>query len=39
MALKELDEATRVKAEITYPAYYELFADPDPSAQGNAPFQ
>ena len=37
--MKELDEATRVKAEIAFPAYYELFMDPDPAAQGNAPFQ
>ncbi len=34
----ELDEATRQKAEARYFNYYELYADPDPSAQGPATF-
>jgi pre-mRNA-processing factor 39 len=36
--LPELDEATRSKAERRYPNYYELYVDPDPSAQGPASF-
>ncbi len=34
----ELDEDTRLKAEARYFSYYELFADPDPNAQGPAIF-
>ncbi|KAL2271162.1 hypothetical protein VTJ83DRAFT_533 [Remersonia thermophila] len=36
--LPELDEATRSKAERRFPAFYELYVDPDPSAQGPASF-
>lgn len=33
-----LDDATRYRAESTYPAYYEFIAEPDPEAQGTASF-
>lgn len=37
-ALGELDEATRLKAESRFFSYYQLQRDPDPDAQGPAPF-
>ncbi|KAK9777032.1 putative Pre-mRNA-processing factor 39 [Seiridium cardinale] len=33
-----LDDATREKAESTYPMYYEYIAEPDANAQGTASF-
>jgi hypothetical protein len=33
-----LDEATRQKAESNFPMYYEYIDEPDPMAQGTAPF-
>ncbi|KAK0617880.1 hypothetical protein B0T17DRAFT_314168 [Bombardia bombarda] len=36
--LGELDEATRVKAGSRFYSYYQLHTDPDPNAQGSAPF-
>ena len=38
VALGELDDATRQKAEGRFYSYYELHSDPDPTAQGPAPF-
>ncbi|KAJ9157863.1 Pre-mRNA-processing factor 39 [Pleurostoma richardsiae] len=38
LALGELDEATRQKAESRYYSFYELYADPDPNAQGPATY-
>jgi pre-mRNA-processing factor 39 len=35
----ELDEATRLKAEKRFYAYYELHMDPNPNAQGPASFE
>jgi pre-mRNA-processing factor 39 len=34
----ELDEASRLKAESRFFSYYQLQRDPDPDAQGPAPF-
>jgi hypothetical protein len=33
-----LDDATRQKAEGTYPTYYEFIAEPDADAPGTASF-
>lgn len=34
----ELDEASRAKAEARYWNFYEVYAEPDPEAQGTADF-
>lgn len=34
-----MDEASRAKAEGRYPNYYEYYGEPEPSAQGTAPFE
>ncbi|KAI0854243.1 pre-mRNA-processing factor 39 [Daldinia vernicosa] len=39
VARAPLDDATRAKAESRYPAYYEYYMEPEPNAQGTAPFQ
>jgi pre-mRNA-processing factor 39 len=36
--VSELNEATKFKAEAKYLNFYQLHADPDPAAQGTAPF-
>jgi hypothetical protein len=33
-----LDDATRIKAESTYPMYYEFIAEADANAPGTASF-
>lgn len=38
LALAELDEATKAKAEAKYWSYYDLHGDVDPDAQGPAGF-
>lgn len=39
LALGELDEATRLKAEGRFFSYYQLQRDPDPNALGPIAFQ
>ncbi|KAI1385046.1 pre-mRNA-processing factor 39 [Hypoxylon trugodes] len=39
IAKAPLDEATRVRAESRYPAFYEYYIEPDSSSQGTASFQ
>ncbi len=34
----ELDDATRQRAESHFYNYYQLHVDPDPNAQGQAPY-
>ena len=38
MAKAPMDDATRLKAEGSYPKYYEYFGEADANAQGTASF-